>query len=88
MCVCSQWVSHDQLFVTSRTVARQASLSMGFPKQEYWSGLSFLSSGHLPDPDIEAASLVSLALAGGFFTTVPQYPFTDHYHIMAHVSSL
>ena len=81
-------LSHVQLFVTSWTVAHQASVSMGFPKQEYWSGLPFLSPGHLPDPGTETASLVSLALVGGFFTTVPSYPFTDHYHIIVHVSSL
>ena len=47
----------------------QRSLSMGFPRQEYWSGLPFPSSGDLPDPGIEPASLMSPALAGGFFTT-------------------
>ena len=41
---------------------------MAFPRQEYWSGLSFPSLGHLPDPGIE---LPSPALAGGFFTTEP-----------------
>ena len=44
---------------------------MGFPRQEYWSGLSFLSPGDLPDSGIEPASLTSLALAGRFFSTVP-----------------
>ena len=39
--------------VTPRTVAQQASLSMGFSTQEYWSGLSFLSPGDLPDPGVE-----------------------------------
>ena len=47
----------------------QRSLSMGFSRQEYWSGLPFPSSGDLPDPGIEPASLMSPALAGGFFTT-------------------
>ena len=47
----------------------QAPLSMGFPRQEYWSGLPFPSPGDLPDPGIEPESLVSPALAGGFFTT-------------------
>ena len=41
---------------------------MGFPRQEYWSGLSFLSPGDLPNPEIEPMSPV---LAGGFFTTEP-----------------
>jgi len=39
---------------------------MGFPRQEYWSGLPFPPPGDLPNPRIESASL---ALAGGFFTT-------------------
>ena len=54
--------------LTTCTVARQAPLSMGFSRQEYWSGLSFPSPGDLPDPGIKP---MSLALAGGFFTTEP-----------------
>ena len=46
----------SQLFATPWTVARQAPLSMGFPRQEYWSGLPFLSPGNLPDPGIEPRS--------------------------------
>ena len=38
------------------TVARQAPLSMGFPRQEYWSGLPYSSPGHLPDPGIKLMS--------------------------------
>ena len=53
---------------TPRTVARQAPLSMGFSRQEYWSGLLFPPPGNLPDPGIEPGSLRSPALAGGFFT--------------------
>ena len=53
------------------TVAHQAPLSMGFPRQEYWSVLPFPSSGNLPDPGIEPASFAYPALAGWFFTTVP-----------------
>ena len=48
-----------------------ASLSMGFSRQESWSGLPFLPPGHLPDPGIKPVSPVSPALAGGFLTTVP-----------------
>ena len=59
------------LFSTPRTVTRQAPLSMGFFRQEYWSGLPFPPPGDLSDAAIEAVSLVSPALAGGFFTTVP-----------------
>ena len=50
------------------TVAHQASLSMGFPRQEYWSELPFPSLGDLPNPGIE---LESPELAGRFFTTEP-----------------
>ena len=50
-------LSHVQLFVTPWTVAHQAPPSMGFSKQEYWSGLPFPSPGDLPDPGIEPGSL-------------------------------
>ena len=49
--------------------ARQASLSMEFSRQEYWSGLPCPSPGDFPDPGIESTSLTFPALAGGFFTT-------------------
>ena len=61
--------SHVQLFVTPWTVACQAPLSMGFSKQEYWSGLPCPPPGDLPNPGTEPESLMSPALAGGFFTT-------------------
>ena len=54
-------------FVTLWTVACQTPLSLGFPRQEYWSGLLFLSPGDLPDPGIKLTS----TLAGGFFITEP-----------------
>ena len=50
-------------------MARQAPLSMGFPRQEYWSGLPFPPPGDLPDPGIQPLSPVSPALAGRLFTT-------------------
>ena len=50
-------------------VARQATLSMGFPRQEYWSGLPLPSPADLPDPGVEPTSLVSAALSGRFFVT-------------------
>ena len=53
-------------FETLWTVAHQAPLSMGFSKQEYWSGLPFPSLGDLPGPGIEP---VSPALTSVFFTT-------------------
>ena len=49
-------------------IACQSPLSMGFFRQEYWSGLPYPSPGDLSDPGIEPASPVSLALAGMFFT--------------------
>ena len=68
-CVCQcQLLSRVRLFVTLWTGTCQTPLSMGFSRQEYWSGLPFPSPGDLPDPRIES---VSLALAGGFFTTQP-----------------
>ena len=60
--------SHVQLFVTLWTVASEASLSMGFSRQESWSGLPCPPPEDLPDPVIEPASLMSPALADGFFT--------------------
>ena len=70
MCITSM-LSQVQLFVTLWIVARQAPLSMGFSRQEYWSELPFPSPGNLPNPGIEPMSLVSPALAGGLFITEP-----------------
>ena len=50
------------------TCGPQAPLSMGYPRQKYWSGLPFPSPGDLPDSGIQP---MSLTLAGGFFTTEP-----------------
>ena len=57
-----------QLFANLWTVAHQAPFSMGFSRQEYWSGLPFPSPGDLPHPGTEPMSLV---LASGFFTAEP-----------------
>ena len=67
----AQLFSHVQLFVTLWTVAHQAPLSMGFPRQEYWSGWPFPPPGDLPNPGVEPTSPVSPVLAGRFFTTEP-----------------
>ena len=67
VCVCS--VMFDS--ATPGTVSHQASLSMEFSKQEYWSGLPFLTPVDLPDSGIEPESLELTAWAGGFFTTLP-----------------
>ena len=61
--------SHVQLFATPWTVARQAPLSRGFSRQEYGSRLPLPSPGNLPNSGTEPASLMSPAMAGGFFTT-------------------
>ena len=74
--------SRVRLFATLWTVALQAPLSMGFSRQEYWSGLPCPAPGDLPNPGIEPTSLMSPALAGRFFTTsatweapMPRYCF-------------
>ena len=59
MCVCFQ------------SKACEAHLFIEFSRQEYGCGLPFPPPGDLPDPEIEPTSPVSLALAGGFFTTEP-----------------
>ena len=64
----AQPVSRVQLFAAPWIASHQAPLSLGFPRQGYWSGLPFPSPGDLPDSGIEP---VSPALAGGFFTTEP-----------------
>ena len=55
--------------MTPQTVARQAPLSMGLSRQEYWSELPFLTPGDLLNPGTEPASPSSPALVGEFFTT-------------------
>jgi len=75
------WFSHVQIFVTLKTVAHQAPLSMGFSRQEYWSGLPCPLPGNLPDPGIKPLSLTSPTLAGGFFTTGTTWETqTSHIH--------
>ena len=61
VCVLSRF-NHVQFFVALWTVTRQASLPMGFSKQEYWSGLPCPPPGDLPDPGIKPRSPVSPAL--------------------------
>ena len=70
-CFSSVWLCNLQ------TVASQATLSMGFSRQEYWSGLPCLPSGDLPDPGKEPTFLTSPALAGRFFST----SVTWEYHL-------
>ena len=69
--MCSDSQSCPRPFVTPWTIDHQARLSMGFPWSGYWTELSF------PPPGIEPESLVSLALAGEFFMTVPPGKLVD-----------
>jgi len=68
-CVCAKSLWSCPLFVTLWTIGLKAPLSMGFSRQEYWSGLPFPSAEDLPNPGIKPTSLMSSALAGAFFTT-------------------
>ena len=68
VCVLSR-LSHVCLFTILWTVARQAPLSKGCSRQEYWSGLPCPPPEDLPNPGIEPTPLTSPALAGKFFTT-------------------
>ena len=61
-------LNYIQLFCHPWAITHQAPLSMGFPRQEYWSGFPFPSPGDLLNPGIK---LMSPALAGRFFTTQP-----------------
>ena len=68
-----QFLSHVQLFATAWTIACQAPLSLGFPRQEYWSGLPFPSPGALPNPETEPESP---ALEVDFLSTEPPEKLT------------
>ena len=78
VCVHACIFSYVWLFMTPWTVACQVPPSMEFSRQEYWRGLAFLPPGDLCDPGIKTLSLVSPALAGGFFTTVPSAVLVSH----------
>ena len=79
VCVLSHF-NHVCLFASPWTVARQAPLSVGFSRQEYWSGLPCPPPGDPPDPGIKPASLKSPALAGRFFTTMATWE-CSYYHV-------
>ena len=82
LCICQSLLPHDLCrgrsslrwlpavsnSATPWTVTCQAPLSVGFSRQEYWSGLPCPLLGDLPNPVIEPVSLTSPVLAGGFFT--------------------
>ena len=83
--VLSEWVkllSRVRLFATLWTVAYQAPLSVGFSRQEYWSGLPFPSPGDLPNPGIKPRSPTLQA------DTLPSEPPGKPYHTYLWVSSV
>ena len=77
-CFSCVWV-----FPTLWTVVHQGPLSMGFSSQEYWSGLPCPPLGGLPDPGIKYVSIMSPALAGGFFTTTTTWEGGNSLGILA-----
>ena len=64
-------LSRVRLLVTPWTAAYQAPLSIGLPRQEYWSGLPFVTAGDFPNPGIKPLSFMSPELTGRFLTIVP-----------------
>ena len=70
-----------RLCATLWLIARQAPLSVGFSRQEHWSGLSCPPPEGLPDPGIKPTSLRSPVLAGGFFTTSATWE-AQNYHMI------
>ena len=72
------WLSYEGVFATPWTVTCQTPLSLGFSRQEYWSGWPQPPPGHLPDPGIEPASLPSPTLASGFFFTSATWKAQDN----------
>ena len=86
-CVLSHF-SRVWFFATPWTVTLQAPLSMGFTRQEYWSGLLCPSPGDLPNAGIEPESLTLPPLAGRFFTTSTTWEAQfSEYYLFKHVSS-
>ena len=77
-----------QLFATPWTVAYQAPPSMEFSRQEYWSGLPFLSLRHVPLPGIKPNSPSFASLAGRLFTAAPPRKPTLSLEATKMVSSL
>ena len=79
VCVLSH-CSRVHLFDTLWAIDHQAPLSMGFSRHEYWSGLACPPPEDLPGTGIEPGSLMSPALAGGFFTTSATWKATYIYY--------
>ena len=85
LCVYAHTQSCPTLCEPMDYIACQAPVSMEFSRQEYWSGLSFPSPRDLPYPGIKS---MSLALAGGFFTTEPPgtQPIYTHTHTYKYIT--
>ena len=82
-------LSHVRLFATPWTIAHQVPLTMGFSRQEYWSGLPFPTPGDLLDPGFKPTSLSSPALTCRLFTTAPPgKPLYRHYKAKAGCAKL
>ena len=82
MCTCACSVVSDSLRHYGLTIAHQAPLSIGFPREEYLRGLPIPLPGDLPDPGMKPASPVSSALTGRFFTTEPPGKPRVLYHVL------
>ena len=82
LCCVLSGFSHVQLFATLLTIPCQAPLSMGFSRQEYWSGLPCPPPGDLPHPGTEPNALMSPALAGGFFF-ITSTRWEAHFRLMS-----
>ena len=79
-------VRNSWLFATLWTLARQGSLSMGFSRQEYWSGLLLPSPEIFPTQGLNPCLLWLLHLAGGFFTTSATWESLEQCLINIHIS--
>ena len=84
---CGHMLSHFSCVQLCNPVTHQIPLSMGFSRQEYWSGLPCPPPGDLPNLVIKSRSLMSPALAGRFFTTSATWEaYTDrHIHKITHI---
>ena len=81
VCLCPQLLTCIWPFVTPWTVAHQVPLSMGFPRQEHWSELSFSSPGDLSDP----RNVPGSCIAGSLFNTAPLLVVLSFEKVQAHV---
>ena len=88
MCACVQSLfSHAWYFVTPWTVTYQAPLSMGFSRQEYWSGLQWSPPGDLLGPGIKPSSFIFAILEGRFFTAITTWKASNIYSTICKIDS-